>query len=104
MRFVVVLCIFSLLLRKGVQSIPLQDFYPFGPDAGDSAIDRNDDGSSPAVTLSSIFPFFDRNFQTIFVRFIYRAVFYLVCLMATRTKCILLPVIEVAESPQLQSI
>ena len=56
------------LLFKDVLCIPLADFYPFGEGGPDAAVGRNDDGSSPLITLSSNFPFFDENFRNIYVR------------------------------------
>ena len=57
-----------LLACAGAIAIPLEDFYPFGPDAGDVAIIRNDDGSSPAISPPSGFLFFGMMFTEIFVR------------------------------------
>uniref|UniRef100_A0A3B4AQ58 Sushi, nidogen and EGF-like domain-containing protein 1 n=1 Tax=Periophthalmus magnuspinnatus TaxID=409849 RepID=A0A3B4AQ58_9GOBI len=49
----------SLLTPPGVLSaVPLEDFYPFGPDRGDSQTVAQDDGGSRLVEISVAFPFF----------------------------------------------
>ena len=48
----------TLLLLQRAVSIPLSEFFPFGTEAGDAELPSNDDGSSPAITLSTPFPFF----------------------------------------------
>ena len=63
--FVVATCV--LLTPPVVSAIPLNDFYSFGTDAEDSLLGRNDDGSSPAITLTPAFKFFGTIFDTIFV-------------------------------------
>ena len=47
--------------------IPLRDFFPFGAGQRDSALPRNDDGSSPAINLSVTFPYFDKNYRVVYV-------------------------------------
>lgn len=47
--------------------LPLSDFYPYGSEAGDAELAPNDDGSSPAISLSSPFPFFDSLQETVYV-------------------------------------
>ena len=64
--FLVLWIIFSLQ-RITVTGIPLGSFYSFGVGAGDSSLGPNDDGSSPTITLSESFPFFDEDHSTIFV-------------------------------------
>ena len=50
--------------------IPLRDFFSFGRFAQlDSTLPRNDDGSSPAIDLSVIFPYFDRNYRVVYVSY-----------------------------------
>ncbi|KAK1796779.1 hypothetical protein P4O66_009793, partial [Electrophorus voltai] len=39
-------------------AVPLEDFYPFGQECGDSQTDRLDDGGSGLVGISVAFPFF----------------------------------------------
>lgn len=61
---IVVLLLFCLLQ---VSAIPLDNFYPFGADAGDDAIGPTLDGSSPILDLSRPFPFFKNDHLTIVV-------------------------------------
>ena len=65
---VVVLCCGS-----HISGVPLDDFYSYGLDAGDSRLPPNDDGSSPPVELSQPFLFFDREHTSLFVRHSYLA-------------------------------
>ena len=64
--------LFSLLIVcfYSISAVPLQQFYPFGSDQGDTALPANDDGSSPIITLNRIFPFFGIDQVTIVVSFI----------------------------------
>ncbi|XP_076009719.1 sushi, nidogen and EGF-like domain-containing protein 1 [Genypterus blacodes] len=49
----------SLDLLPGVEpAVPLEDFYPFGQDQGDSQTIAQDDGGSGLVEISVAFPFF----------------------------------------------
>ncbi|XP_056132458.1 LOW QUALITY PROTEIN: sushi, nidogen and EGF-like domain-containing protein 1 [Lampris incognitus] len=49
----------SLDLLPGVEpAVPLEDFYPFGQDEGDSQTIAQDDGGSGLVEISVAFPFF----------------------------------------------
>ena len=48
-------------------AIPLRDFYPYGNDTGDEVLPSNDDGSTEAINLTLPFPFFGRDYRTIFV-------------------------------------
>lgn len=56
------------VLQDGVRCIPLADFYPFGEAVNETLLYRNDDGYSPPISLSSVFPFFDENYETVYVR------------------------------------
>ena len=63
---------FYILLKNCAKSIPLSQFYPFGSDTAaefgsDTFLSPNDDGSSSTIFLTSVFPFFDENFDTVFV-------------------------------------
>ena len=49
--------------------IPLRDFFSFGFAQLDSTLLRNDDGSSSAISLSVIFPYFDRNYRVVYVSY-----------------------------------
>jgi len=42
-------------------------FFPFGPDEGDSVVRVGDDVSSPAVSISTGFPFLLGNYSTVYV-------------------------------------
>ena len=56
------------ILMNHVRCVPLDEFYPSGIVYNDSLLHRNDDDSSEQITLSSVFPFFDENFEIIYVR------------------------------------
>lgn len=47
--------------------VPLEEFYPFGPSAGDSQLQITDDGNSPAVKLLIPFRFFNQQHDSLFV-------------------------------------
>ena len=52
----------------GEDEIPAS-FYPFGDDAGDSEVEKNDDGSSPAIDLDpNEIPFYGKKYTKIYVR------------------------------------
>jgi len=42
-------------------------FFPFGRDEGDSVVPVGDDTSSPAVSISTWFPFLMGNYSTVYV-------------------------------------
>ena len=44
-----------------------ENFYPFGVSAGDVQLPRVDDGSSPALLLSTPFQFFETSESTLYV-------------------------------------
>jgi len=48
-------------------TVPLSDFYPYGVSEGDTALPANDDGSSGEISISILFPYFDRNHDSLFV-------------------------------------
>ena len=50
-----------------VTPIAIEDFYQFGSEAGDAAIGRTLDGSSPPINLPSPFNFFGQSFNRMFV-------------------------------------
>lgn len=61
-------CSITLCLLGGkVALLPLNEFYPFGSGNGDSRVPINDDGSSGRVAISNSFPFFDDNYDSLFV-------------------------------------
>ena len=59
-------------------AIPLIDFYPYGIDQGDLFLYPNDDGSTLAINLTVSFPFFGRDYSTIFVSFV--CIFYILAI------------------------
>jgi len=48
-------------------TVPLDDFYPYGVNKGDTALPSIDDGSSGAIPISISFPYFNQNHNSIFV-------------------------------------
>ena len=68
MRLFVTFTVFYALLQDSVRCIPLDEFYPFGEIVNDTLLHMSDDDSSPLITLSSVFPFFDENYDTVYVR------------------------------------
>lgn len=48
-------------------SVPLGEFYPYGVDQGDSVVPRDDDNSSGEIRISVLFPYFDRNHDSLYV-------------------------------------
>ena len=48
-------------------TVPLSDFYPYGVSEGDTALPANDDGSSVEILISILFPYFDRNHDSLYV-------------------------------------
>ncbi|OWF50292.1 hypothetical protein KP79_PYT23936 [Mizuhopecten yessoensis] len=56
-----------LSFTKLSHGIPLAEFYPFGVSQGDSDFPKNDDGSSPVVTISTLFPFFNNQHDSLYV-------------------------------------
>ena len=65
-RFFVLCClVFSLSLVDG--RVPLEDFFPFGTENGDSKLTRIDDGSSPKINLQVGFPFVNNNETSLWV-------------------------------------
>ena len=61
-------CILALcLLSSRVELIRLKEFFPYGITAVDLSVPLNDDGSSGRVSISSSFPFFDNNYDSLFV-------------------------------------
>ncbi|XP_061188743.1 mucin-4-like [Saccostrea echinata] len=54
-------------LRSATLSLTLNELFPFGNDTGDTEMERNDDGSSPGIILSTPFPFFNQQNPKLFV-------------------------------------
>ena len=60
--------VFYALSQDGVRCVPLAEFYAFGATLNETFLPPNDDGFSSRITLSSVFPFFDENYETVYVR------------------------------------
>nr|XP_022323656.1 protein mesh-like [Crassostrea virginica] len=54
-----VLALYFVFYLVIVLGLKLDDFYPYGSQNGDTAMPKNDDGSSPDIPISSLFPFFN---------------------------------------------
>ena len=48
-------------------AIEIQDFLPYGIDVGDKQMPTTDDAASDPIDISVKFPFFQNNFQRIFL-------------------------------------
>ncbi len=55
------------LCSGGASAIALEEFYKFGAGSGDSSLPSNDDGSSAPISLSRVFPFYQRDHFSIIV-------------------------------------
>lgn len=60
-------CLGLLLQEQVARCIPLDEFFPFGSDAGDSELPSNDDGSTGPISLTLPFPFFASTHTMLFV-------------------------------------
>ncbi|CAF3872200.1 unnamed protein product [Rotaria sordida] len=60
--FFVFTCILSI-----THSVPLDEFFPYGPTANDQMFPPNDDGSTDALPLPRIFPYFNNNHRQIYL-------------------------------------
>jgi len=58
------------LISIGAAFIPIQDFYSFGREVEDTGLHANDDESSSLVPISSLFPFFNNQHKSLYVRLI----------------------------------
>jgi hypothetical protein len=67
MKLWVVFLLLVNVFRVVYMRIELENFYPYGPQNGDSAVPRNDDGSSGLVNIGFPFPFFDNDHNSLFV-------------------------------------
>ena len=64
------LAAFSLLLLMSTPlgtAVPLSSFYTYGTKAGDSVLNRTDDGTSESITLPSSLRIFGKSYRTLFV-------------------------------------
>ena len=67
MEFYVPAFVFFNVLQIVYMRIELEDFYPYGPENGDTAVPTNDDGSSGLINIGFPFPFFDDEHESLFV-------------------------------------
>ena len=54
-------------LITACSSLSMSEFYPYGVGNGDTELPANDDGSSREIPISILFPYFDRNHDSLFV-------------------------------------
>uniref|UniRef100_A0A9J7ZNY4 Sushi, nidogen and EGF-like domains 1 n=1 Tax=Cyprinus carpio carpio TaxID=630221 RepID=A0A9J7ZNY4_CYPCA len=66
-RLVLSMCMLLILLHGVEPAVPLQDFYPFGLDEGDSQTIEQDDGGSGLLAISVAFPFFGERHMGLYV-------------------------------------
>lgn len=64
---IVLLLIFACGEIGVLNAVVLPNFYPFGTSEGDNVVPRNDDGSSGKLSVSTSFPFFGQNHNSLFV-------------------------------------
>ena len=67
MKSVIVASVFLNIFQVVYMRVELSDFYPYGPENGDSVVPTNDDGSSGRVQIGVPFPFFDVDHKSLFV-------------------------------------
>lgn len=60
-------CMLVILLHGVEPAVPLEEFYPFGLDEGDSQTIEQDDGGSGLVAISVAFPFFGERHNGLYV-------------------------------------
>jgi hypothetical protein len=58
---------FIFLFVFSSNSLSLNEFFPFGPEIGDSTIRPNDDESEGPLQLPYVFPYFDNNHHQIWI-------------------------------------
>ncbi|XP_016089591.1 sushi, nidogen and EGF-like domain-containing protein 1 [Sinocyclocheilus grahami] len=66
-RLVLSMCMLLILLHGVEPAVPLQEFYPFSLDEGDSQTIEQDDGGSGLVAISVAFPFFGERHTGLYV-------------------------------------
>lgn len=66
-RPVLSICMLLILLHGVEPAVPLEEFYPFGLDGGDSQTIEQDDGGSGLVAISVAFPFFGERHTGLYV-------------------------------------
>lgn len=60
-------CMVLCLLGAVEPTVPVEEFYPFGQDEGDSQTVEQDDGGSGLVPISVTFPFFGERHTGLYV-------------------------------------
>lgn len=77
MWIILIVALFATVIVGPALGLTLKDLYPFGDQAGDEAMSKNDDGSSPQIPISTLFPFFNHQHSKLFVsRTFYVCMFY----------------------------
>lgn len=61
------MCLLLILLHGMEAAVPLEEFYPFGLDEGDSQTIEQDDGGSGLIAISVAFPFFGERHTGLYV-------------------------------------
>ena len=59
--------IIILLFSGGTEAVPLDSFYKFGLEAGDTLLPPGDEGSSPPIHLNPGLVFIQEYFTTLYV-------------------------------------
>ena len=67
MKAFIIASVFFNVFQVIYMRIELEDFYPYGPENGDTSVPTNDDGSSGRVNIGFPFPFFDEEHESLFV-------------------------------------
>jgi hypothetical protein len=67
MKFHVLASVFLNVFQVVYMRIELEDFYPYGPENGDTSAPINDDGSTDRINIGFPFPFFDQEHESLFV-------------------------------------
>ena len=63
-RYITILLI---LYFNSVICITVDDFAPYGPEHGDTRAPTNDDDSTSSIPISSLFPFFNHQHNSLIV-------------------------------------
>ena len=65
--FLILTILIAFIPPLHVLSLTLDDLYPFGNQNGDTAMAKNDDGSSGDIPISTLFPFFNHQHPKLIV-------------------------------------
>ncbi|KAK3104489.1 hypothetical protein FSP39_003333 [Pinctada imbricata] len=63
----ILLFLLFMEFSRVLSAVPLGDFYPYGTDNGDTLLPREDDDSSPEITVSPPFSFFGSMYSSLYV-------------------------------------